>query len=70
MIWVFHRYGKYLSCEVRTSFENEGFEILIAKDGETNCEWYPDQEQIERRWDTLTEELRKEGWGELYEGPD
>lgn len=66
MIWLFHRYGEYVSCEVRTCLENEGFELLIAKAGRIQVEWYPDERQIERRWEHLNRELRRDGWGELY----
>ena len=68
MIWLFHRYGEYLSCEVRTCLENDGFELLIARAGRIEREWYPTEVQIERRWEYLNRELRRGGWGELY-GP-
>jgi hypothetical protein len=66
MIWLFHRYGEYLSCEVRTCLENAGFELLIARSGRIHLEWYPDENQVERRWEYLNRELRRDGWGELY----
>jgi hypothetical protein len=66
MIWLFHRYGEYLSCEVRTCLENTGFELLIARAGRVQLEWYADELQIERRWEYLNRELRRGGWGELY----
>lgn len=66
MIWLFHRYGEYLSCEVRTCLQNTGFELLIAREGKIQLEWYPDEVQIERRWEYLNRELRRDGWGELY----
>ena len=66
MIWLFHRCGEYLSCEVRTCLENAGFELLIARDGRVQLEWYPDEHQIERRWSHVNRELRREGGGEMY----
>jgi hypothetical protein len=66
MIWLFHRYGEYLSCEVRTCLENAGFELLIERRGRIQREWYPDENEIERRWEFLNRELRRDGWGELY----
>lgn len=66
MMWLFHRYGEYLSCEVRTCLENAGFELLIARSGRVELEWYPDERQIELRWKYLNRELRRDGWGELY----
>lgn len=68
MIWLFHRYGEYLSCEVRTCLENAGYELLIARAGRIEREWYPHEQQIERRWNHLNRELRRGGWNELY-GP-
>jgi hypothetical protein len=66
MMWLFHRYGEYLSCEVRTCLEDAGFELLIARAGRLQREWYADERQIERRWEYLNRELRRDGWGELY----
>jgi len=66
MIWLFHRHGEYLSCEVRTCLENTGFELLISRAGRVQLEWYPDEVQIERRWQYFRRELRRGGWGELY----
>lgn len=68
MIWLFHRYGEYLSCEVRTCLENAGYELVIARAGRIEREWYPNELQIERRWEYLHRELLRGGWGELY-GP-
>ena len=66
MIWLFHRYGEYLSCEVRTCLENAGFELLISRSGRLHLEWYPDELQVERRWHSVNRELLREGWGEMY----
>ena len=66
MIWLFHRYGEYMSCEVRTCLENTGFELLIARSGRVHLEWYPDENEVERRWEYVNRELRRDGWGELY----
>jgi hypothetical protein len=68
MIWLFHRYGEYLSCEVRTCLENAGFELLIARSGRLHLEWYPDELQVERRWHSVNKELLREGWDEMF-GP-
>lgn len=65
MVWLFHRYGEYLSCEVRTCLENAGFELLMAWDGRCLIEWYPDEQGIERRWSSLKRQLQYDGWGEL-----
>ena len=67
MIWLFHRFGESLSCEVRTCLENTGFELLITRSGRVQLEWYPDERQIKRRWDYLNQELRREGWGEFVD---
>lgn len=66
MIWLFHRCGEYLSCEVRTCLENAGFELLISRAGRLQLEWYPDEGEIELRWSRLIRELHREGWGEMY----
>jgi hypothetical protein len=68
MLWLFHRCGEYLSCEVRTCLENTGYELLIARAGEVRLEWYPDEQEVARRWEDVNRELREEGWGELYTG--
>jgi hypothetical protein len=66
MIWLFHRYGEYLSCEVRTCLENAGFELLISRSGQVHLEWYPDELEVERRWRFVNRELQRDGWGEMY----
>lgn len=65
MLWLFHRCGEYLSAEVRTCLENNGFELLIAQGGSVRLEWYPDEREVARRWDDVNRELKREGWGEL-----
>lgn len=62
MIWLFHRCGEYLSCEVRTCLENTGFELLISRPGKVQLEWYPDEQEVERRWADVDRELRRDGW--------
>jgi len=57
MIWLFHRRGEYVSCEVRTCLENSGFELLVARSGGLRVEWYPDELQVERRWERLKLEI-------------
>ena len=66
MIWLFHRRGEYLSCEVRTCLENAGFELLVARSGRIHLEWYPDEEEVEQRWERLIRDLHHDGWGEMY----
>jgi hypothetical protein len=68
MIWLFHRHGDYLSCEVRTCLENAGFELLVERAGRVHLEWYADEMQVERRWQSLNTELRRDGWNEMYGG--
>jgi len=70
MIWLFHRRGEYVSCEVRTCLENSGFELLVARSGGLRVEWYPDELQVERRWERLNRELRREGWNDVYQMND
>jgi hypothetical protein len=67
MIWLFHRHGEYLSCEVRTCIENDGFELVIARSSDRKLEWYPDADQVTRRWERLQYDLQRQGWLELYE---
>ena len=66
MIWVFHRLGEYLACEVRTCPHNDGFELVLARNGKMDREWYPNEEQVERRWGALNQQLRESGWGEMF----
>jgi hypothetical protein len=68
MIWLFHRHGEYLSCEVRTCLENAGFELLLERGGRVHVEWYSDEMQVERRWQSVNTELRRDGWNEMYGG--
>jgi hypothetical protein len=66
MLWLFHRHGEYLSCEVRTCLDNAGFELLMAWPDGRQLEWYPSETEIEARWRALKRQLQYEGWGELY----
>lgn len=68
MLWLFHRGDEYLSCEVRTCAENPGFELLIARRGRVEREWYPDAREVSRRWEDVNRRLRQEGWGEFSAG--
>ena len=66
MIWLFQRHGEYLSCEVRTSLENAGFELLLSWPNRQELEWFSSEGEIEIRWRILRRQLQYEGWGELY----
>ena len=68
MLWLFHRGDEYLSCEVRTCAENPGFELLIARRGRVEREWYPDAREVSRRWEDVNRRHRQEGWGEFSAG--
>jgi hypothetical protein len=68
MIWLFHRCGEYLTCEARTCLDDAGFEILIERQGRLHREWYADEQQLMQRWQNVTLELRRGGWGELRSG--
>jgi hypothetical protein len=67
MIWLFHRRGQYLSCEVRTCLENSGFELLMTGAGRCQLEWYADEHQVERRWEQVRDLLDRDGWGDVYD---
>lgn len=66
MIWLFHRHGEYLACEIRTALENAGFELLMSWSNGQELEWYPNESEVEARWRALKEQLAFDGWGELY----
>lgn len=65
MIWLFHRGGEYLSCEVRTCLHNEGYELCVLRSDSQTIEWYPDEKSLEARWKQLREDLIEAGWGDL-----
>lgn len=67
MIWLFHRRGEYLACEVRTCLQNYGFELVMTGTGRHLLEWFPDAAQVERRWAQLRDRLDRDGWGDVYE---
>ncbi|HXW08158.1 MAG TPA: hypothetical protein VD833_23205 [Vicinamibacterales bacterium] len=67
MIWLFHRRGEYVTCEVRTCLEDAGFELLMTSEGRSCREWYADASEIERRWQQVRSRLDREGWGDVYE---
>ena len=62
MLWLFHRCGEYLYCEVRTCLDDSGFELVIESARRVQREWFADETQLTRRWDCLNRELRVEGW--------
>jgi hypothetical protein len=66
MIWLFHRAGEYLSCEVRTCMKNEGYELCILRPDSQTIEWYPDVQAVEKRWEQLRLDLVDAGWGDLH----
>ena len=62
MLWLFHRRGEYLSCEVRTCLRNHGFEVVIRGSSRPFVtEWHPTESDVQHRWDQLNRELRREG---------
>jgi hypothetical protein len=70
MIWLFHRRGEYMSCEVRTCSQNAGYELCILRsrrraDGRT-IEWYPDEKSVEARWNQFRELLIDAGWADVH----
>jgi hypothetical protein len=65
MLWLYHRAGEYLSCEVRTSLESPGYEIVIDRPALMMRECYLNQRDAERRWEQLREQLRNDGWDEF-----
>jgi hypothetical protein len=65
MIWLYHRRGEYLSCEVRTCLQNAGYELCMLRPDSQTIEWYPDVETLEARWRQLRKDLLDGGWGEM-----
>jgi hypothetical protein len=66
MMWMFHREGEYLSCEVRTCLDRHGYELEVRY--HTNLiEWFPDAPDVERRWTELRRRLDSEGWQDMYD---
>ncbi len=66
MIWLFHRSGEYLSCEVRTCLRNEGYELCILRPDSQTIEWYADVDTLEQRWEQLRQDLLQAGWGDMH----
>ena len=73
MLWLFHRRGEYMSCEVRTCLQNTGFELCIlrsrARANRETVEWYPDEKTVETRWNQLRDDLMDAGWGDVHSPP-
>jgi hypothetical protein len=65
MLWLFHRRGEYLSCEVRTCMKDAGYELCILRPDSQTIEWYPDVSTVEARWEQLRTDLADAGWGEM-----
>jgi hypothetical protein len=65
VLWLYQRAGEYLSCEVRTSIESPGYEIVIDRPDLVIREIYPSQHEAERRWEQLKAQLREDGWDEF-----
>jgi hypothetical protein len=63
MIWFFDRPGERLQCELRSSAEGEGFELVwTATDGRTHVETSRNAEELMTRRRFLEERLRLDGW--------
>ena len=67
MIWMFHREGEYLSCEVRTCLDRAGYELLVSYPTSQVVEWFEDAPDVERRWTEIKRRLVRDGWQDLYE---
>lgn len=67
MMWMFHREGEYLSCEVRTCLDRKGYELLVKYPTTHVVEWFEDAPDIERRWTEIRRRLVRDGWLDMYE---
>lgn len=67
MMWMFHREGEYLSCEVRTCLDRQGYELVVRYPHTNVIEWFADAPDVERRWTAIRRRLDKEGWHDTYD---
>lgn len=67
MMWMFHREGEYLSCEVRTCLDRQGYELVVTYPHTHVIEWVADAPGVERRWTEIRRRLDREGWQDMYD---
>ena len=66
MIWFYERGTEQLRCEMRTSNDGDGFELIVNwPDGNVHTEHYAEQGRLLRRWCELDRAWEAQGWGEL-----
>jgi hypothetical protein len=67
MLWMFHREGEYLSCEVRTCLDRQGYELVVKYPHTNVIEWFNDAPDVERRWSEIRRRLDRDGWQDMYD---
>lgn len=67
MMWMFHREGEYLSCEVRTCLYRQGYELVVKYPHRYVIEWVADAPDVERRWTEIRRRLDRDGWQDMYD---
>ena len=63
MLWSFHRDGKQLTYEIRSTSEEGGFEITIHEpDREDRIERFETAAEVDERARQLQQQLVDDGW--------
>lgn len=63
MFYFFTRDGISLRCEVRADLDGDGYELVIEQpDGRILVERFAESAALNRRWTTLEQSLRRDGW--------
>lgn len=66
MIWFYARGREHLRCEMRTTLDGDGYELIVrGPNGHEHTERYPDQGRLLRRWCELDRAWDAQGWTEL-----
>lgn len=66
MMWMFYREGEYLSCEVRTCLDRQGYELVVRYPHAESIEWFAEVPEVERRWVETRQRLDVDGWQDMY----
>lgn len=63
MFYFFKRGTETVQCEVRSSCDGPGYEIVISQpNGAERIEQFATSDQVHRRWVELHKTLELEGW--------
>ena len=63
MLWIFHREGEQMTCEIRREGAGVGYEMIVTRpDGSQRMERFEETNDLIKRTLEFQRELMESGW--------